>query len=314
MRPIFTCLGVAAIIMLSGCAGPTAFEEVGNYRLTFLMSGTFQLENGIFRDYLEDGRTGRLIEIDPEFCLRAEYNGETYYVAVTSVNGGGSMYEYGVMVFKNGETVQSLALGDRIRVKSLTCADGRIRVAYYVHRDDEKLSEIPTLPTEAELLLSEACRDGTEYKRLNLKNPETLRIMGQPEILIDHEELLPPLPAGSSEKYGRGGFSAEQDAAVECFIPVLKRLLAADDSEAIIALIDFPVRLEPGLTAGYTIRGPEDFRRYFSTIFHPEYRKKLLLLSDDDFVSEESGIRIGDYQLWLRPGPGTEVRIKQINY
>ena len=58
----------------------------------------------------------------------------------------------------------------------------KIQVEYYVHQKEEKLSDLPTLLVQDELLLDNACKDGTEYKRLNLKNPDELHIMSPPQV------------------------------------------------------------------------------------------------------------------------------------
>lgn len=169
--------------LLFGC-GPSesAYDAVKNNRLTFLMAGTFQLKDETYQDYQEDGQRGWYAGIEKDFCLKVKYKGKTYYAAVTVLNGGGTGYNYGVMVFKDGQTVASLGLGDRIKVKSLSYSQGKIQVEYYVHQKEEKLSDLPTLLVQDELLLDYACKDGTEYKRLNLKNPDELHIMSPPQV------------------------------------------------------------------------------------------------------------------------------------
>ena len=79
-------------------------------------------------------------------------------------------------------------------------------------------------------------------------------------------------------------------------------------------MIDFPIYLGPASSAVYAINDPEDFKRWYPRIFHPEYKAELLRLKPDDFTCMDGGIYIGDLKLWLHPGPGERVVIGQINY
>jgi len=291
-----------------------AYETVKNYRLTFLMSGTFELKDGEYRDYLEDGRDGWTVWIDRKFCLKTEYQGQVYYAAVTVVNGGGTMCDYGVMIFKNGETVATLGLGDRIKVKSLTARNGKIAVEYFVHRENEKLIDAPTKLTEREINLANASTNGTDYKRFNLKKPEVLYVTGQAPQEVNPIQLPPPPPPGDSVKYGSAGFNAAHDKTIQNFIPTLKKYLQTDDMEAIIALLDFPVYIYPHNDVVFAIYDINDFKNNYHRIFNDKYKTELFKVRDDDFSSNQRGLTPGNRLIWLRPGPGETVKIKMISY
>lgn len=311
-----TLLLLLGLLTVAGCStSQSAYEEMKNYRLTFLMSGTFQLENGYYEDRLDDDSSGYYVRINREFCLKTEFEGETYYATITCLNSGGTMFDYIVMVFKDGETVQTLDLGDRIRVKSLTASNGKIAVEYFTHRDTEKLSYEPTLWVEEELLLSEACADGTEYKRQNLKNPEILYVMRQPPKKLYEQEpdYWEPLP-GDSVKYGVSGFFKEHDKEIETFIPKLQEALRNDDVDTIIDMLELPITLRPVMVSSYQIHDPEDFKRWYSRIFHPKHKEELLQLRSDEFNTKTWLNSLAVHGIRLHPAPNGRVVIKGICY
>ena len=82
---------VTVLLLLTLCltgylSRESAYDDMKNYRLTFLMSGMFQLENEEYRDYLEDGRNGWSVSVDNEHCVKTEYLGATYYAGITSLS------------------------------------------------------------------------------------------------------------------------------------------------------------------------------------------------------------------------------------
>ena len=117
-------------------------------------------------------------------------------------------------------------------------------------------------------------------------------------------------------KYGAGGFKPAQETTIENFIPNFKALIRNDDIDAIAAMIHFPLEttLEfNGRKILYIVKNKKDFRRNYSRIFHPEFKRDMLQLDDQNFSFCGMGVYIDETKLRLLPGRGPNIVIRALN-
>lgn len=117
-------------------------------------------------------------------------------------------------------------------------------------------------------------------------------------------------------KYQGAGFSRLQEPTIENFIPNFKELVRNDDVDAIADMLYFPLEttLEfDGRKILYIAKNKKDFKRNYSRIFHPEFKRDILQLDDRNFSFCGMGIYIDETKMRLIPGTGAKIVIVELH-
>lgn len=142
-------------------------------------------------------------------------------------------------------------------------------------------------------------------------------------VLVTGSSLpVPSAPTAKSRAEGEERAFADRggpEPGYRSFLSQLQSAVRSNDRGAIVALIDFPLRVNgPGGSRLY--RDARSVERDFDRIFTPKVRRSILAQRDDKLFVRDQGAMIGDGKVWLDatcpnascspPGP---VRIRAIN-
>jgi hypothetical protein len=106
--------------------------------------------------------------------------------------------------------------------------------------------------------------------------------------------LLAALPAQAG-KYGNAGI--DDDAEVTAFLGKLQAALAKDDQAAVLALAEFPLRVNFAKKPASLERAAVQKR--FKEVFSPHVRKAVAEAKADDLFSNWQGVMLGDGAVWM---------------
>ncbi len=118
-----------------------------------------------------------------------------------------------------------------------------------------------------------------------------------------------PVPAF---KYSRGDFKESHPAAIESFIPALKKLLTENKRGEIAALVKYPLVLEADSLLERKINTAEEFLKEFDSIFTEDYIRRIMNTPDDELFTTWEGVGIGQSLLWICPGGDKEEKTVKI--
>jgi hypothetical protein len=122
-----------------------------NYPIEVASSHTAQLKDGLFEEAAAPGSSSKITVSLDKNQVEGDLNGDGIpdaAVTLTAETGGSGTFTYlAAVINKNGaaEPLNSVLLGDRIIVKSLSIQSGQIEVDFLDHALNEALAAAPTL-------------------------------------------------------------------------------------------------------------------------------------------------------------------------
>jgi hypothetical protein len=131
--------------VLLGCAGlssvPITPEALKNaqYKSEWLVLGQAKLTNGIYKEKFAPDSSTEIVLILSDKMVIGDLNGDgvedAVVVLITQPGGSGTFYDLVLVFNRGGKLVQvdSLPLGDRIKVKSMVLESGEVKLEITVH-------------------------------------------------------------------------------------------------------------------------------------------------------------------------------------
>lgn len=237
---------------------------------------------------LADALGSGLVRIT-EHVMASEGGYNKHYVGGIFTHSTTTSMNYYLVGSPVGGTPDIALLGDRVKV-NLFWEEAGYLLAHYTTRDGRQLVT------------------GVGFNNIQADYPGT---DGRENYLEAEKNATDERPV-SSGKYAVGGFTAEQEATIEAFLPRLKKLLKNNDRAAIADMIDFPLGVSLDGDLSYVIRDAATFVKLFPRVFHPGIMRQIRAAQDENIFCNWQGVSLASGLIWICPSKGPEVKISQL--
>ena len=117
-------------------------------------------------------------------------------------------------------------------------------------------------------------------------------------------------PSLADNPYAAAGIS--EPAHVTQFLARLRQALAANDRAAVVAMVNYPLRVHAVGRPAKTYRNAVALRADYPNVFTPGVVSAVAAAKPDDLFARDQGVMIGHGEIWMNEVAGS-MRIMTVN-
>jgi len=137
----------------SGTSAKLTIDSLKNleYKVEYTQSGVAKLTNGDYQEEAAPGSATKIIIKLSEYVSFGDLNNDKVEdaaaILISEPGGSGTFYDLAAILNKEGnlESTNSIFLGDRIKIKTISIDSGVITVNYLDRKEEQSMAEEPTV-------------------------------------------------------------------------------------------------------------------------------------------------------------------------
>jgi len=147
---------VLVFVLLPSCTSSKITEDFLKnleYKVEYTQNGFAKLENGQYQEEAAPGSATKIIVKLTEYIVLGDLNSDkkedAAVILVSDPGGSGTFYDLSVVINKEGtlKNIDTIFLGDRIKIKTISIDLGIITVNYLDREQDQAMADEPTIDT-----------------------------------------------------------------------------------------------------------------------------------------------------------------------